>query len=201
LILARRAVLHYAGYAVGTYAHGTFTASHWGRLTYGDSHYAPSFFRDSDGRPCLSFWMRGIADESARWASAHSVPYVLTLDGDILVATPHPDIDKYRQQESTRTVDGLAADVTWSPDAAGIAFESGGKAVVSLARENDEVIVAVGDQSWKTPYSGNIRIILDGPVLEVASAAGLFGSSIAPQGDTLTLQPTNSETACHALSR
>ena len=43
-------VLHYAGYAVGSYADGRFTATHWGRLTYGDSYYAPSLFRDADGR-------------------------------------------------------------------------------------------------------------------------------------------------------
>lgn len=194
-------VLHYAGYAVGTYAAGTFTATHWGRLTYGDSYYAPSFFRDADGRPCLTFWMRGIADHAAGWASAHSVPYVLTLVGDILVATPHPDIEKYRQEASTSTIDGLAADVTWSPDASGITIESGGQAVVSLARENDQVTITVGDSTSTIPYSGELRIILDGPVLEVASTAGLFGSPISPQGVTLALDSTDSETACHALSR
>src|SRR5699024_9833162 len=39
-------VLYYAGYAVGDYADGHFTAQSWGRLTYGPSYYAPSFFRD-----------------------------------------------------------------------------------------------------------------------------------------------------------
>ena len=67
-------VLHYAGYAIGTYADGTFTATRWGRLTYGDSYYAPSFYRDSAGRPCLSFWMRGVADIADGWAGAHVSP-------------------------------------------------------------------------------------------------------------------------------
>src|SRR3712207_8672243 len=39
-------VLHHAGYAVGRYDQGRFTAESWGRLTYGASYYAPSFFRD-----------------------------------------------------------------------------------------------------------------------------------------------------------
>src|SRR3712207_5423471 len=89
-------VLHHAGYAVGRYDEGRFTAESWGRLTYGPSYYAPSFFRDADGRPCLTFWMRGVADPAAGWASAHSVPHVLSLDGDTLVAVPHPDLERYR---------------------------------------------------------------------------------------------------------
>ena len=194
-------ILHYAGYAVGTYAAGTFTATHWGRLTHGDSYYAPSFYRDADGRPCLSFWMRGIADESAGWGSAHSVPYVLTLDGDTLIASPHPDLDKYRTGSPAVIVDGLAADMTWAPDGAGLTIESGDRTVVSLVRENDEMTIAVGDSEWRLPFSGDVRIILDGPVLEVASARGLFGSRIDPQGATLTLRSTNSEISGHGLSR
>jgi len=194
-------VLHYAGYAIGIYSAGTFTATHWGRLTYGGSHYAPSFFHDVEGRPCLTFWMRGIADESAGWASAHSVPYLLTLVGDTLVASPHPDIEKYRRVVSTGTVDGLAADVTWTPDDAGITIESGGQTVVSLVRDADEITIAIGDGSWTIPYSGDLRIILDGPALEVASAGGVLGSLIFPQGDTLTVHSTDPETSCHGLSR
>ncbi len=91
-------VLLHVGYAVGTYADGRFTAEPWGRLTHGPSYYAPSFFRDADGRPCLTFWMRGVHDLDAGWASAHSLPHVLSLDGDVLVATPHPDVERYRRQ-------------------------------------------------------------------------------------------------------
>jgi len=195
-------VLYYAGYAVGTYATGTFTATHWGRLTYGDSYYAPSLFRDAEGRPCLSFWMRGIMDETVGWAGAHSVPHLLTLDGDTLVASPHPDLDKYRTRVPAGHVAGLAADLTWTPDDAGLSIESGGQAVVSLTRENDTVVtVTVGENEWQLPYSADVRLILDGPVLEVSSTGGLFGSPISPQGTTLTLRGTDSETSGHALSR
>jgi beta-fructofuranosidase len=194
-------VLHYAGYAVGSYSDGTFTATHWGRLTYGDSYYAPSLFRDAEGRACLSFWMRGIADESAGWASAHSVPYVLTIDGDTLVASPHPDLDKYRTGTPTSHVAGLAAEITWTPDDAGMSIDSGGQRVVSLTRSSDELIVAVGAQAWTFPYSGDVRIILDGPVLEIASAVGLFAAPITPNGTTLTVRGSSSETAGHALTR
>lgn len=194
-------VLHYAGYAVGSYADGRFIATRWGRLTYGDSYYAPSLFRDAEGRACLSFWMRGIADEPAGWASAHSVPYVLTLDGDTLVATPHPDLDKYRAGTPTGNIPGLAADITWTPDHAGLSVESGGQTVVSVVRDNDELTVAVGEKAWAFPYSGDVRVIFDGPVLEIASGAGLFAAPITPNGTTLTVRGGNSEIAGHALGR
>ncbi|WP_201788494.1 glycoside hydrolase family 32 protein [Rathayibacter sp. VKM Ac-2630] len=41
-------VLHYAAYGIGDYADGRFEARDWGRLSFGDSYYAPSFFRDED---------------------------------------------------------------------------------------------------------------------------------------------------------
>ena len=82
-----------------------------------------------------------------------------------------------------------------------MSVESGGQTVVALTRENDELTVAVGDKAWTFPYAGDVRIILDGPVLEIASAAGLFAAPITPNGTTLTVRGSNSETAGHALSR
>ncbi|MCS5721725.1 glycoside hydrolase family 32 protein [Herbiconiux sp. CPCC 203407] len=84
--------LHYVVYAIGEFTDGRFEAAHWGRLTFGDSYYAPSFFRDRDGQPCLIYWMRGALDEEAGRASALSVPHVLHLEGDSLIATPHPAV-------------------------------------------------------------------------------------------------------------
>ena len=130
--------------------------------------------------------MRGIADESAGWASAHSVPYLLTLVGDTLVAERSPGRRmEYRRVVSTGTVDGLAADVTWTPDDAGIRSNPAAETVVSLVRDaDDEITIAIGDGLSTIPYSGRPPDILDGPALEVASAGGVFGSLIFPQGDT-----------------
>ena len=61
-------VLHYVAYGVGSYEDGIFTADTWGQLTYGTSYYAPSFYRDRDGRPGLIYWMRGVLDTSC-WPS------------------------------------------------------------------------------------------------------------------------------------
>ncbi len=178
-------VLHYAGYAIGRYAGGVFTAESWGRLTYGPSYYAPSFFRDAQGRPCLSFWMRGIADVEAGWASAHSVPHVLTIDGDALVATPHPDLEGYRG----RVVDdarlpGLAGDLRWSPaDRDELRISSGDELAATLRVADGELVLKVGGDEWSMPASGDTRVLLDGPVLEVSLPTGVLGAAIAPAGD------------------
>src|SRR6476469_6900174 len=109
---------HYTAYALGTYSEGRFQADTWGRLTYGPSYYAPSMFLDSEQRPCLTFWMRGIADPDVEWAGAHSVPHLLRLEGDHLVADPHPDIERYHQPAGSGTppFDAQAVDITWSPN-------------------------------------------------------------------------------------
>ena len=71
-------------------------AESWGRRTYGQSYYAPAFLHDAKGRPCRTFWMQGVADLRAGCATEHSIPHVLTLDGETSVAAPHPDLDPYR---------------------------------------------------------------------------------------------------------
>ena len=194
-------VLHYAGYAVGTYAEGRFNAVHWGRLTYGDCYYAPSFYRDSEGRPCLSFWMRGVADVEDGWASAHSVPYVLSVVGGDLVARPHPDVERYRQEGSRIDAVGLAADITWTPDESGLIVQSDGEAVAALAVAEGELAISIGGKEGRMPLSSEVRIILDGPVLEISGVGGLFGSAIAPQGQSLTVHASRPGTVAQALLR
>lgn len=85
-------VLHHVAYAVGRYEDGAFHAESWRRLTYGDSYYAPSFFRDADGDPCLIYWLRGPRDDAAGWASALSVPHRLRLVDGRLRSEPHATV-------------------------------------------------------------------------------------------------------------
>ncbi|MFH8253119.1 glycoside hydrolase family 32 protein [Microbacterium sp. B2969] len=178
-------VLHYAGYAVGDYAGGVFTATSWGRLTFGDSLYAPSLFRDAEGRACLSFWMRGIADVDEGWGSAHSLPYILRLDGEQLIAEPHTDIAAHRDEPSADgIVRGLAAEIQWSPRAdATLTIDSGETSTAVLHLEGGRLSIEADGQVHDVPVLGDIRVIVDGPVLEVSSAGGLFGAPIAPRHD------------------
>jgi beta-fructofuranosidase len=184
-------VLHYAGYAIGSYNDGTFHADTWGRLTYGDSYYAPSLFTDGDGQPCLLFWMRAIGGEDAGWASAHSVPHRLSIRDNRLVASPHPDVTAHRGAVSLdNTVAGLAADVLWDEEVGDLTVMSGGREVSVLQRSGDSLTVRTGESEAHLPVSGQLRLLIDGPVLEVSSAAGLFSARLDPTGDTLTIGGT-----------
>ena len=167
-------VLHYVAYAVGEYADGRFIAAEWHRLTYGDSYYAPTFFRDRDGQPCLTFWLRGAADEGSGWASAHSVPHLLSLEGDQLVAELHPEA---REGISALERDSRGNDpelLSWEPEDEEVRIVSEAGRVVTLRRQEDAVEVTDGDERSRLPGVGDRRatLLVDGPVLEV-----LFGTA------------------------
>ena len=177
-------VLHYAGYATGRYAGGRFEPDGWGRLTYGAGFYAPSLFTDADGRACVIFWMRGVADEEEGWAGAHSVPYVLGLDGPRLVASVHPDVIAHRGRAAVDgRVDTSAADVVWTDGHGGELTIASDAARVSLRWQDGELTISrrSGDDeevALRGPVFGAVRIVIDGPILEVSSAAGLLGGAI-----------------------
>ncbi|KAF2415431.1 glycosyl hydrolase family 32 [Microbacterium sp. Leaf288] len=199
-------VLHYAGYAVGSYNDGRFVADNWGRLTFGDSYYAPSLFSDSEGRPCLLFWMRGIADEQAEWASAHSIPYLLSLDDDRLVASVHPDVEKHRggRAESVR-VEGTAADVVWSDGEGGELTIASTEAVVSILWKPGEATVVERtahalNTTCSVPVSGAVRVVIDGPILELSSAGGLLGLPTDLGGTSLQIAADRGDVELFALS-
>lgn len=178
-------VLHYVGYGVGTLDGGRFRAQDWGRLTFGSSYYAPSFFRDADGEPCLMFWMRGVMDEAAGWASCLSVPYRLGVVNDRLVATPHPALAAARGEPWAPGAEiGGPIDAVWSP-------VSPGSAVVLSAHDGEVARIVVertrlvlerqGEPAWSMPYTGGpIRLILDGPALEIATGDGVLGAAVSP---------------------
>jgi len=179
-------VLHYAGYATGAYRDGRFDAAGWGRLTYGDGYYAPSLFLDAAGRPCLSFWIRGVADEQAGWAGAHSVPFLLSAADGALVATPHSDVAAHRgDRADDGRVAGLIADIEWDATAGELTVASGEAPVLHIFRSPETAVVTIGDDEWTVPASGTLRIILDGPVLELATAAGLFAATVHPTAEGL----------------
>lgn len=78
--------------AVGDRVGGRFELETWQELSQGPGHYAASVFTDAEGRPCLMFWIREVADATAGWAGALSVPYRLTVAGGALRLEPHPAV-------------------------------------------------------------------------------------------------------------
>lgn len=190
-------VLYYAGYAVGSYADGKFTAESWGQLTYGPSYYAPSFFRDSEGRPCLTFWMRGVHDLEAGWAGAHSLPHVLTLEGDTLVATPHPDVEKYRRTGS----EGTALDIAWNPGEVGeLEIENGSGVILKLAKADGQLTVTSDGEQWHMPAADPIRVVVDAQAVEISSARAVGGVGVSGDGSPYRVA-ANPAVASWTLSR
>ena len=186
-------ILHYAGYAIGAFDGDEFEPAGWGRLTYGPSYYAPSLFYDSEQRPCLLFWMRGVKDGAGAWASAHSVPFLLDVSDGELVASPHPDVAKHRGRAvESGSVDGLAADIEWRDGDGGVLeISTVTGALASVRRgESGTIIELPGSEPTTVPAVGSVRIIVDGPVLEVVAAGMLFGTAIEPWDGPLTARAT-----------
>jgi beta-fructofuranosidase len=181
-------VLHYAGDGLGdggSYTAGRFAPSRWGRLSFGGSYYAPTFFRDADGRPCLMFWMRGVADATAGWASCLSIPYVVSVADGRLALEPHPALAARRGDRLEAGVPAAAFEVAWTPRAEGDAITLEGIAAeTAKTRVTDGAVVLDrrGADEWSMPWSpgDRVRIIVDGPVVEVSSMRGILGGPIEP---------------------
>jgi beta-fructofuranosidase len=94
-------VLHGVAYALGDYDGCTFTPEVWGEFGRGGVMYATTSFVDRDGRRCVMSWLReaGVAPEGSPWAGALSVPWVLRVSGDLLLAEPHPNLAGYAPDE------------------------------------------------------------------------------------------------------
>jgi beta-fructofuranosidase len=152
---------HFEAYAVGDLVDGRFVAGPWRRLSHGPAHYAASAFTDADGRPCLLHWLRGVADPHGRWAGAHSVPHLLGLDGDRLVVEPHPAVG----------------------DAAEVLLPGATRSFAGLdVRLADDLTLTVHHhgQTWTMPATGgDVRLLADGPVLEIFGPFGVAGFVIA----------------------
>ncbi|WP_433824852.1 hypothetical protein ACQP2E_22190 [Actinoplanes sp. CA-015351] len=123
-------VLLVAGsYAVGTYDGRVFTAASQG--VFGRGRLGPVVtFADAAGRRCALAHLTG-------QASAFSLPWVLSVRGQRLVATPHPHLDPYL----TSGAAGLTA--------------AGGE-----VRDNGELILSM-------PAGGETLVLADADIVEV----------------------------------
>ena len=169
-------VLYDVLYALGTFHNGTFVASQWGQLGFGPSPYAATVFRDRANQPCLMFWLRDVAGTD--WAGAHSIPYRLAIEEGALTLSPHPDLDRYRDEDA---VSGRAADILW-PERVDTAVQvvQQGDTVLEITRDRELLHIRIGEHSSRVPWVGDVRIVLDGPIVEVCSRAGVFAAPITP---------------------
>ena len=102
--------LNGVAYALGDYDGCTFKPQVWGEFGRGGQMYATTTFLDVDGRRCAMSWLReaGGAPAGSPWSGALSVPWVLRVEGDLLLADPHPNLRAYRGDEAPWPQDGAA---------------------------------------------------------------------------------------------
>jgi beta-fructofuranosidase len=148
--------LHHVVAAPGRFADGRFTArTPWQRLTHGVP-YAATAFAARDGRPALLTWLRDVSDPAAGWAGALGLPLSLGVAGDRVV------LDLLVDPGGT---------LAWEPDADGFTVRGAdGSAVAALTAEPGTVVLtpAHGGPGLRLPRGrGPVRVVADGPVLEV----------------------------------
>ncbi|MBT2596177.1 glycoside hydrolase family 32 protein [Arthrobacter sp. ISL-72] len=210
-------VLHYVAYGVGSYSGGEFTARSWGQLSFGKSYYAPSFFRDKDGAPSLIFWVRGVLDPDGKWASALSIPHTLTLDGDVLVATPHADLAKYSQPGQLEQVGAAVfetvldggADLRCTVTAGTVIRLSGPEGslagtpagtlagtLAAVRHDGEGIRVTVNgnadftDAFLPAEEGSELRVIIDAGVLELSGRQGIMAVPLPVVDSPVTLTVT-----------
>ncbi|MEZ5095943.1 MAG: glycoside hydrolase family 32 protein [Nocardioides sp.] len=180
-------VIQHVGYGIGgrdSYREGRFTPSDWQPLVFGESYYAPSLFRDRDGRPSLVFWMRDVGDEAEGWTGCLSMPCLVSARGGRLVLEPHPEVTARRGRPVAAGEVSSTLDLEWTPAADGdeliLDSEEGPSASIRVAHGLVS-LVRPGHDSWSMPWSGSaLRVVVDGPVLEICCPDGVLGGAIAP---------------------
>ncbi len=211
-------VLHHVAYGLGDYDGATFTARTWGSLSHGDQLYATTAFRDADGRRCVLSWLREPAagmPAGSPWAGAHSLPRVLGLDGDRLVATPHPNLAGHGGPATVSATAGAPLDLDPLGTAATVVLETAGAATVtrgSLTLAADPAGGTVTVTQAGTPllvmpaaaaHPGHpprlvVRMIVDADILEVTvdGVAGVGATRCAAEPDArVTVRPTGTPAA------
>ncbi|WP_165070447.1 hypothetical protein [Marisediminicola senii] len=110
------------------------------------------------------------------------MPYVAAIVGDRLSLSPHPDLDQYHEAAGET---GTAVDILWPTHASSTAqVVRSGTEILALEKSATDVSIRFDGQVHTVPWDGDIRIILDGPILELSSRAGVFACPIEPlQGE------------------
>jgi beta-fructofuranosidase len=116
------------------------------------------------------------------WSSCLSLPYVLSVVDGRLVAQPHPDVAAHR----TDTVDdgGEVFDLEWLPAVGGDRLQLVSATAESAVVELGDGVVRLerpGHKIVRMPWSGGpVRVIVDGPTIEISSLDGVVGGPIDP---------------------
>lgn len=167
--------LYYVAYSIVDREGTELVPREWQRLTYGESYYAPTFFRDRDGQPCLMFWLRGARDAQAGWAGAHSVPYLLHVSDGSLHLDVHPEVRTALDRTSGR--DDLSPRIaTWTAPEEELVLtsEDGPLAHLRLTPDGLQVTAQEGTHTVPSARDGDVHVLADGPVVEVSLSDAVY---------------------------
>ncbi len=173
--------IHHAAAAVGDWVDGRFLARAWQQLTLGPGYYAPSVFRDREGRASIVFWIRDVGSPGDGWQGAISVPHLLGVQDGRVVTRPHPDATA----AAHRVEVGAAAEATTDGPtlveaAVGIAsdlrvVEAPYAEVRIRAAGADLVVELDGVERTRFPRDAErLQVLVDGPAVELWHGATLF---------------------------
>ncbi len=170
----------------------------WHRLTYGPSLYAASGFFDAGGQPGLIAWLRKVGDAEAGWMGAHSLPWGLHTVGEVLVARPPAVVLERRAGAVLEGLLPAVADLEWDarPGDFLVAVDQ-----FRLDATAESVAVTIGDSRHELPWAGEpLRLVLDGPVLEVFGDLGVLAVPVAATGRDGVLEGTLERMTVYRLS-
>jgi len=104
-------------YFIGTFdpAGGKFTVEHSGMLDYRDQFYAPNALVDDKGRRVLWGWVRGFKEKRG-WNGCHSLPRVLSIEGNKLIQKPAPELIALRSEEKPSNMQQVEAIISLDAD-------------------------------------------------------------------------------------
>lgn len=169
--------------ATGSMRGGRFEVARWQRLTSG-APYASSVFVDREGAPGMVTWLRGVAGQG--WAGAVSAPLLVGLEGGRVALDLHPAV-----QEQRRPWDPEATcwEVEWAGAGRLSLVEAAGAVAAVVDATAEGVQLTVGDTRLALDRGARsdapVRILRDGPVLQVLAAGQLAATAITP----VTLRP------------
>jgi beta-fructofuranosidase len=171
---------HGTAYASGRWSAGRFDVAQWGALAFGATPYAPTVYHDADGHPCITFWLRDVADPDGTWAGAHSLPWRLSVVGGSLHLTLHHDAERRLRPIGLDGVVSGASVIRWDPaadgDLEGITTTGASWTLRAVA---DELWVEVeGRKSTMPRRDGDAVLVLDGPILELAHGGALLAAVV-----------------------
>ena len=189
--------LHHLAYAVCSPSGDQLHPGRWHRLSYGPSYYAASTFRDAAGRAGLVAWLREICDLDAGWAGATSLPMSVSLVGDRLVAGPHRALLERRGEPARPGWLPEVADLEWAP-APGDTLTA---ASFRLTTREGAVEVEAGAHRFEVPWAGApLRVVVDGPVLELFGELGIAAVPVAAAAGEQTLDWSGAAPTVHRLT-